>query len=41
MIYCAGPSTGIPKNPTVIDRAWKIGRNDHQDQTIKNLGGFL
>ena len=34
-------STGIPEKPTVIDRAWETGRNDLQDQTIKNLGRFL
>jgi len=34
-------STGIPKKSTVIDRPWETGRNDLQDQTIKNnLGDF-
>jgi hypothetical protein len=33
--------TGMPKNSTVIDRPWETGRNDLQDQTIKNnLGDF-
>jgi hypothetical protein len=34
-------STGIPKKSTVIDRAWETGRNDLQDQTIKNNLGRL
>jgi hypothetical protein len=34
-------STGIPKKSTVIDWPWETGRNDLQDQTIKNnLGDF-
>jgi hypothetical protein len=34
-------STGIPKKPTVVDRAWETGRNDLHDQKIKNLWRFL